>query len=111
MYMEDLQVLNSMTPPLESAKLPERFTRVVTPLKSEVWERYLQALPDKECAQYMVNGLSQGFRVGFNYRVCTYSSARCNMLSDLLHPKVIDDYLQEEVERGRILGPIDPTLL
>ena len=79
MYMEDLQVLNSMTPPLGSAKLPERLTRVVTPLKSEVWERYLQALPDKECAQYMVKGLSQGFHVGFNYRECTYSSARCNM--------------------------------
>ena len=81
-YMEDLQVLNSTTP-LGSPKLPERLTRVVTPLKSEVWERYLQALPDKECAQYLVKSLSQGFRVGFNYRECTYSSARIAVIVGL----------------------------
>ena len=40
--------------------------RVVTPLRSEVWERELEAHPDQVFVDYIVTGIKMGFRIGFN---------------------------------------------
>lgn len=66
-YMEDLRILDSKVPPQELPKVPVKLAGVVTPQRTKVWEQYLRALLDKECAQYLVKGLSQGFRIGFDY--------------------------------------------
>ena len=78
---------------------------VTTPLITSKWAAMLQQHPDQAFAQYVMQGLQSGFRVG-----CSPSkplrSAKSNMHSAREHSQVIDGYLAEEVELGRIVGPI-----
>ena len=66
----------------------------------------MRALPDRECARYLLTGLSEGFRIGFNYRECEHKSARSNMLSAKQNRQVVEEYLREEKEKGRIVSPV-----
>lgn len=107
--MRELRLLNAQKPSSGAHSLPEELSKVVTPLKSEVWEYYLRDLPDRDCATYVVKGLSQGFRVGFDYAHHSCTSAKRNMLSASQHPEAINDYLRVEVQKRRVLGPVDLT--
>ena len=49
----------------------------------------------------MVQSLRDGFRLGFNYST-SLKSATGNVAAALLNPQVIDNYLQSEVQTGRI---------
>ena len=49
----------------------------------------------------MVQSLRDGFRLGFNYST-SLKLATGNVASALLNPQVIDNYLQSEVQTGRI---------
>ena len=61
-------------------------------LNIAAWARELENHPDKEFAQYLLQGISQGFRIGFNYpKEC--QSAKSNMKSATENPLVIDEYL------------------
>lgn len=52
-YMEDLRKLGSQMPlPQEPSPLVE-VSKVVTPLNVRAWERQLQELPDRECAEFV----------------------------------------------------------
>ena len=53
---------------------------------------------------YVFEGLRNGFHLGFNYST-SLKSATGNMASALLNPQVIDNYLQSEVQTGRVAGP------
>ena len=82
---------------------------ITTPLIAEVWEQELTTHHDQQFASYivMINGIKQGFRVGYDY---TRSHASCssNMASALEHPDVVTDYLQQEVALNRMVV-ISPT--
>ena len=41
--------------------------RPTTPLNLAAWVQELENHPDQEVAQYLLQGISQGFRIGFNY--------------------------------------------
>ena len=56
---------------------------------------------------YIVGGLRDGFRVGFNRASHACVSAKRNMLSAAQHPEVIDAYLEEEHTCSCIIGPLD----
>ena len=90
-YIADLHVLNSRIPIHRPSKLPDSLSGIVSLLKLGVWEHHLQSLPDRECADYLVSGLNQGFQIGFNHERCSITGARSNMLSPLQHPEVIDN--------------------
>lgn len=77
---------------------------VTTPLAIPAWEQALETHPDRAFAKYIINGLRQGFRIGFN-RACPLHSAAANMTSARLHPAVISDYIAKECSLGRMLGP------
>ena len=52
-YIDDLKQLASMLPlPLETPPPPE-VRRVMTSLKASAWDRLLQDLPDRECAEFV----------------------------------------------------------
>ena len=68
------------------------------------WANTLQTHPDKAFRRYIIDGLSYGFRIGFN-RCTSLSAAASNMHSARLHPEVITHYLQKEMSLGRMLGP------
>ena len=83
---------------------PPALKSVSTPLSVPAWEKVLRAHPDRAFAGYIIDGLSHGFRIGFN-RSCSLRSASANMASAQLHPEVISEYLQKELSLGRMLGP------
>ena len=55
-----------------------------SPLVVGQWESHLKLHPDQNFAGFIVRGLREGFRIGFNY-----ASSKCS--------------------QGRIMGPLDPS--
>ena len=81
-----------------------------TPLHSEAWKACLRAHPDRVFAQYIAQGIVEGFHVGFD-RAYPLKSAKRNMISASDHPEVVDKYLKTECEAGRVFGPFGPNEL
>ncbi len=106
-YAADLIALNSFTN-LHPPALPECLTKITTPLDSKAWAAYLAAHPDQAFADYIVNGITQGFRVGFSHQAHKCSPAAVNHPSAREHPSVISERLEAEVSKGRLVGPLDP---
>jgi len=52
-------------------------------------------------ADYITDGITQGFRTGFHY-TCQLGEAKHNLLSAEQSPQVVDDYLSQEVQWGRV---------
>ena len=101
-YTADLLCLDSCRP--QPAPLPSELLVVSTPLVVPAWEAALRGHPDWAFVRYLLDGLTQGFRIGFN-RAHPLRSASANMGSAYLHPEVISSYLQRELSLGRMLGP------
>ena len=68
--------------------LPPECNNVTTPLIVSKWEEALKHYPERAFADYVIRGLSQGFRIGFNYKVVC-RSARTNMKSAELHKEPV----------------------
>ena len=79
-------------------------TEVFTPLNPDIWDLALADHPDRPYASYIINGLQEGFRVGF-HRSAPLRSATSNMQSTRLRPSVIDERIADELSKGRMLGP------
>ena len=94
-YTEQLLQLDACRPTPPECQ-PAALVEIITPLISEVWEHELANHPDQSFAAYVVNGIKQGFRVGYD-RANTYASCISNMVSALQHPDVVADYLQQEL--------------
>ena len=101
-YTADLLCLDSCRP--QPAPLPSELSVVSTPLVVPAWEAALHGHPDWAFVRYLLDGLTQGFRIGFN-RAHPLRSASANMGSAYLHPEVISSYLRRELSLGRMLGP------
>ncbi len=63
--------------------------------------------PDASYRDYLLEGLEQGFRIGFKHMNCTCRGAEANMPSAWKNREVVDQYLENEVQQGRVLGPVD----
>ena len=106
-YTEQLLQLDACRPTPPEC-LPAALVEITTPLISKVWEHELANHPDQSFAAYVVNGIKQGFRVGYD-RANTHASCMGNMVSALQHPDVVADYLQQELALNRMVI-ISPTL-
>lgn len=78
---------------------------IVSPLIPDAWERALASHPDRKLATYILAGLRQGFRIGFNQQ-SPLASAKENMPSTKQNPQVVADYLQTEMCEKRVIGPL-----
>ena len=94
----------------EAATLPGAITEIRTPLIAKAWENALQCHPDSDFKHYILSGITNGFRIGFNRRQQLRSSRR-NMLSALNNPEIVEQYLGKECSLGHIAGPLPPNLL
>ena len=54
-----------------------------------VWQDLLSLHPDRLLADYLVQGLRNGFRVGFDYQRAQRKKVMANMRSALEHPEVV----------------------
>ena len=79
---------------------------VSTPLRWVSWEKALGSYPDDLLRQYIVSGLRDGFRIGFNYGSHTCRSCRGNMVSATEQAQVVCDYVATELAEGRVVGPL-----
>ena len=78
---------------------------LVSPLQLSQFQAELCDYPDQTAAAYVLTGLREGFHIGFETSSVTLRSASSNMRSALVHPSVIDAYLETEVLHGRVAGP------
>ena len=77
----------------------------VTPIDARKLQRELCLHPNQALVDYVISGLSFGFRLGFNPESVSLKSASQNMPTAFLQPSVIDQYLLTELEKGRVAGP------
>ena len=71
----------------------------------EAWAAALACHPDADLRNFLVAGLTHGFRIGFN-RGNPLSLAQRNMPSAEAHAAVVGEYLQRELAAGRLIGPL-----
>jgi len=109
-YTRDLARLDSRRPS-PPPQLPQWLTKVVTPLIVSEWRRQLQQHPDTRYKDYILEGIQQGFRIGFRYRNHTCQAAGKNMRSALDNAGVVDQYLANKVWLKRVVGPIAVSML
>ena len=107
--MDKLEALASKRSlgPVLPVSLPPPLAAVVTPLIAEAWAIELAAHPDPRFRNFLVKGLQEGFRIGYDTNQIQLRSSRSNMASAREHPEVVQTYLQEELTQGRI-GVVTP---
>ena len=81
--------------------------RVHTPLRWDRWRSALAPHPDRDFADFLLDGIVSGFRIGFDYQRHTCREARGNMASVREDESLISAYLEEERRLGRVVGPLD----
>ena len=63
--------------------------------------------PDREYVGYILSGIQEGFRIGYERGVHGLGSARKNMKSAEENPQVVNDCLEAEKKREVLLGPFE----
>ena len=84
-----------------------RLLTVHTPLILTSWKQRLLPHPDQDFVNYVLNGIKKRFCIGRN-TLHPLQSASKNMSSARENPQVIEEYLQNEIQQGNILGPFLP---
>ena len=64
-YLEDLLAMARLRP-AEAVALPDEFKRTATPLRWRNWAEELRSYPDQKFAGLIVDGIRDGFRIGFD---------------------------------------------
>ena len=83
---------------------------MATPLQWEVWQEAMASHPDRDFMEYIIAGLRESFRIGYDYQGHKCKGCEDNMKSAKEHPQVVDDYIMKECLAGRLLGPLDPQM-
>ena len=107
-YTPHLLALDSCRP-LHQTPLPCEGRVIISPLKAHAWSSLLTTHPDPRLAEYLVRGITEGFRIGFNYSEFSTRPAICNMPSALANPTPVSSYIQTEIEAGRLIGPVNKS--
>ena len=69
-----------------------------------------QKLPMPRHGAFVLNGISEGFRVEFTYKDFVLIPAQQNLQGAINHPEVVEDYLQTELNIGRLMCSFRPSL-
>lgn len=77
LYTQELLELDSYLPVAGQGML----AKVNMPLQLMEWERAMAGHPDWEFVEYLLRGIKEGFRIGYNHRGHTCSPASKNMHS------------------------------
>ena len=99
-YMEDLLRLEANSA-AAVPQLPPRAMVVSSPLHPDAWQRHLRGFPDPRFSEFLLRGLREGFRIGFqDHQACR--KTKRNMRSAYEHPDVVQEYLDRETHLQRI---------
>ena len=96
--------------PVKSPPLPDNANKISTPLKLPAWAEALRNYPNEEVVLFFLTGIAHGFRIGFIPSSTSLKSAAQNLEGASSHPQEVEEYLREEVNLGRVIGPLPPPL-
>ena len=74
---------------------------VHTPLQTKAWQLVLADHPDRQLVEWMVRGIRQGFRVGFQCDPRTLRQAGQNLTSLRQHPDLVQGDCRGQGRGGR----------
>ena len=77
-----------------------------TPIQIPALAHFLRYHPDQEFVRFILQGLSDGFHIGFSCQGGGLRSTSKNPPSSLANPGVITSYIQDEIVAGQIVGPL-----
>jgi hypothetical protein len=77
---------------------------MTTPLRPKAWAEMLSHCQATEEREFVLGMINQGADIQFRGDRATTVEAD-NLRSALAHPKAIEEYLKDEIEKGRIEGP------
>ena len=100
--------LRDAYPPIALASPAILHCRQFAPLSMSAWQEALRNHCDHTFAQYIIKGLSEGFRIGFDRSQALMSTNR-NLLSATENAEVFTEYLEKKVTLGRIIGLFQPS--
>ncbi len=75
---------------------------IQTPLKVQVWQEELSGHPDRWFTDYIVRGIQQGLRIGFQGSWAQLRSYGRNMRSAGEHPEAVETYIAYEVQAAHL---------
>ena len=105
-YRDELLALASAVAPQPAPMWP----RYHTPVQLDLLHPYLIAHPDQAYANYIAEGLKNGFRIGFSYQSALPTSRTANHPSCRARPTVVSERIAAELSAGRLLGPLPAAL-
>ncbi len=85
-YIQQLQGLDACRSHKRQA-LPPRLGAVATPMIPSKWAEELSSHPDQDFAKYILTGIREGFRIGFNPSRSMLKPRPLNMPSADEHPE------------------------
>ena len=74
-----------------------------TPLRPQVFARFLTSHPDSSFVSELVNSLTHGFNIGYEGPRTQLTAP--NLASARQHAKVVNDALSKEIAENRMAGP------
>ena len=104
-YTEDLQALENRARVERPTAIAHDLQAIRTPHVVSEWARLPESHPDKGFVEYIVRGITCGFRIGFNPQGCL-QNAHSNMQSARDNAEVVDNYLGKECSLHRVVGPL-----
>ena len=109
LYMRDLQSISNCIPP-GIPQVPQLLREVRTTLVLASWQSQLSGHSDLDFVSYILSGIANGFRIGFDYNRHLHRSAKRNMLSATQNPDIVREYLAKECCLGRVVRPVEKGL-
>ena len=103
-----LQQWLSLVPASCSHTFPLTASTIHTPLCASAWHSVLRSHPDRHLVEFMLDGICNGFRIGFTKQPSSLKAARSNLEGARDHPDIVTDYLSTEISLGRVGGPFPP---
>ena len=79
---------------------PSAARQIHTPLIHSRWSSALVDYLHQPTAEFLLSGILQGFRIGFNYTQGSLKLATENLNCALQHKEVVDEYLQSELSHN-----------
>lgn len=108
-YTGDLLRLESCLP--QSTSSPSSWVRGPSPVDVEQLVSFLSCHPDRVFSAFILRGMTQGFRIGFDRSRCQLRSVSMNHPSSLANAAVVDSYIATERDLGRLVGPVTEDMV
>ena len=101
-YSQQLLELDKCRPAEATCSmLPDKLQHIESPIRLSIWRQSLATHPDQHFVQYILKGLENGFRIGFQYQQAQLKQCSSNMA--IKDPSVVSEYLHTELSLNRLV--------